>query len=308
MRAPATPYDLTRPFRLSATTPKDRSNERQVTRPGTICRADTLPHRVMSGPLRGMRIVTSWHDYPAAILGYTERKLTDWLLANALPGETWLDVGANCGYTSLALSRAVGPAGRVFAFEPALATAACLERHWSGQRPEPARRPPLRPLRCPRPVVSRFATERGMIDSQLPTDGRIEMTAIIAVGLDAIWDGIADGDPVVHGIKIDVQGMELAALRGMRRLLSRHRPKIVLEIHRDVPRGEVLALLESCGYMLDTEPIDDTVGAFADPQSNASFVFQANPFLSGESTSARYAAAGAFAETDVMAAVYPNAY
>ena len=105
------------------------------------------------------------------------------------------------------------------------------------------------------------------------------MTAIIAVGLDAIWDGIADGDPVVHGIKIDVQGMELDALRGMRRLLARHRPKIVLEIHRDVPRDDVLALLESCGYLLDTEPIDDTLGAFADPQSNASFIFQANPFL-----------------------------
>ena len=84
-----------------------------------------------------------------------------------------------------------------------------------------------------------------MIDSQLPADGRLEMTAIIAVGLDAIWDGIADGDPIVHGIKIDVQGMELDALRGMRRLLSRHRPKIVLEIHRDVPRDDVLALLES---------------------------------------------------------------
>ena len=87
-----------------------------------------VAHRVMGGPLRGMRIVTSWYDYPAAIRGYTERKLTDWLLANARPGETWLDVGANCGYTSLAMSRAVGSAGRVFAFEPALTTAACLER------------------------------------------------------------------------------------------------------------------------------------------------------------------------------------
>ena len=121
-----------------------------------------------------------------------------------------------------------------------------------------------------------------MIDSQLPADGRRAMTAIIAVGLDAIWDGIAGGNPVVHGIKIDVQGMELDALRGMRRLLSQHRPKLVLEIHRDVPRHDVLALLESCGYLLDTEPIDDTLGAFADPQSNASFIFQANPFLGDE--------------------------
>jgi hypothetical protein len=52
----------------------------------------------------------------------------------------------------------------------------------------------------------------------------------------------------------------------------------VLEIHRDVARDQVLSLLESCGYLVDSEPIDDTMGAFADPQSNASFIFQANPF------------------------------
>jgi hypothetical protein len=76
--------------------------------------------------------------------------------------------------------------------------------------------------------------------------------------------------------------MELDALRGMQHLLARHRPKLVLEIHRDVPRDDVLSLLEGCGYLLDPEPIDDTLGAFLDPQSNASFVFQAPPFLSDE--------------------------
>jgi FkbM family methyltransferase len=241
-----------------------------------------VAHRVWSGPLCGMRIVTSWHDYPAAILGYTERKLTDWLLANARPGETWLDVGANCGYTSMAMAQAVGPTGRVFAFEPALATAACLERTARANGLDHLVALPFALCDATRPVISRFATERGMIDAQLPKDGRLEITAVIAVGLDAIWEGIAEGNPVVHGIKIDIQGMELDALRGMRRLLSRHRPRIVLEIHKAVPREEVLALLESCGYLLDTEPIDDTEGAFADPESNASFVFQANPFLRGK--------------------------
>jgi FkbM family methyltransferase len=212
-------------------------------------------------------------------MGYTERRLTDWLLANARPGETWLDVGANCGYTSLALARAVGSEGRVFAFEPALTTAACLEQTARANRLGQLVAVPFALSDAPRPAVSRFATERGMIDSQLPADGRLEMTAILAVGLDAIWNGIADGDTVVHGIKMDVQGMELDALRGMRELLARHRPRIVLEIHRDVSRADVLALLESCGYLLDNEPIDESLGAFADPQSNASFIFQGGPFF-----------------------------
>src|SRR5437870_10702962 len=86
------------------------------------------PHRILSGPLRGLRIVTSWHDYPAAILGRTERALLDWFEHNVGAGETWLDVGAHYGYTALALSRLVGPQGRVFAFEPMIATCGHLAR------------------------------------------------------------------------------------------------------------------------------------------------------------------------------------
>ena len=76
------------------------------------------PHRILAGRLRGYRIVTSWHDYPGAILGRTERPLLDWFDGHVRPGETWLDVGAHYGYTAIALSRLVGPQRRVFAFEP----------------------------------------------------------------------------------------------------------------------------------------------------------------------------------------------
>src|SRR5205814_10611463 len=82
--------------------------------------------RIRRGPLRGSRLGTSWRDYPAALLGYTEGPLLRWLAANAGPGETWLDVGAHYGYTALVLSRLVGPEGRVFAFEPVPETAGCL--------------------------------------------------------------------------------------------------------------------------------------------------------------------------------------
>jgi len=63
------------------------------------------PHRILAGPLRGYRIVTSGHDYPAAILGYTERPLLDWFDKQVGAGETWLDVGAHYGYTAIALAR-----------------------------------------------------------------------------------------------------------------------------------------------------------------------------------------------------------
>jgi FkbM family methyltransferase len=44
------------------------------------------------------------------------------------PGMTAIDIGANLGAYSLALARAVGPQGRVFAYEPASATRALLSQ------------------------------------------------------------------------------------------------------------------------------------------------------------------------------------
>ena len=73
-------------------------------------------HRILGGPLRGSAIVTSWHDYPAAILGKTELALLKWFGKNVGEGETWLDIGAHYGYISIALCKLVGSAGRVYAF------------------------------------------------------------------------------------------------------------------------------------------------------------------------------------------------
>src|SRR5437879_10907621 len=86
------------------------------------------PHRILRGRLRGFKIVTSWHDYPGAILGTTERPLLEWFERNVRSGETWLDVGAHYGYTGIALSRLVGARGRVFAFEPVAMTAGYVTR------------------------------------------------------------------------------------------------------------------------------------------------------------------------------------
>ena len=83
-------------------------------------------HRIKRGYLSGMKIMTSWRNYPGAILGRTEKPLLSWFRKNVKNGETWIDVGAHYGYTSMALSKLVGGEGRVFAFEPTLATAGYL--------------------------------------------------------------------------------------------------------------------------------------------------------------------------------------
>ena len=222
-------------------------------------------HRIWSGPLRGKRIVTSWRDYPAAIAGITEPELLAWFGRNAKNGETWLDVGAHYGYTAISLGNLVGPTGRVFAFEPMAATVGCLARTRYLNGLEQLIVVPMALGVADGIQLQKLATIRGMIDSTIQSGSEASgqtswSEAILVAQMDWLWPRIAGGDPTIHGIKIDVQGMELHVLRGMAGLLKAHQPKLVVELHRGVDRAEVLALLTQLGYSTKAVPIEPMPG------------------------------------------------
>lgn len=213
------------------------------------------PHRILAGRLRGVRIVTSWHDYPAAILGRTERALLEWFEQNVRPGETWLDVGAHYGYTALALARLVGEAGRVFAFEPMVGTAGHLGRTRSLNGLTQITIIPCG-LGTPEGLeLRRLPTVRGMVDTTIDGGG-FGAEAFLVARLDSLWPAIAGGERRIDGVKVDVQGMEVETITGMGTLLREFHPKLVIEVHRGVDRGRLLDLLESCGYSRAGFPIE----------------------------------------------------
>lgn len=206
------------------------------------------PHRIVGGPLRGARIVTSWHDYPAGILGRTERPLVAWFKGHVRSGTTWLDIGAHYGYTAIALSRLVGPVGRVFTFEPLVATAGCVTQTRVLNGLDQLTVIP-QGLGCPQSLeIRRLPTVRGMADSTLMTVGARGWETIQIARFDWLWPLINGGNDRIDGIKIDVQGMELTVLEGMRQALRQHLPKLVLELHRGVSREAILDLLAETGY------------------------------------------------------------
>jgi FkbM family methyltransferase len=226
-------------------------------------------HRILGGPLRGMRLYGSWYNYPRAILGSAEKELLAWFTRNVEAGETWIDVGAHYGYTSLALSRQVGESGRVFACEPALGTAGCLAltREANGLK---------------QMIVAPFAlgdvttlSFQGSLEEYLGM-ARIDPAAAARraaadrghpaymVALDWAWPMLCGGDERISGIKIDVQGDEAAVLRGMKETLRAQRPKLVVEYHGNADLDEVLNALESAGYSRLGLDIDSGASAETD--------------------------------------------
>ena len=230
-------------------------------------------HRILAGPLRGQWIVTSWHDYPAAITGRTERPLLDWFAANVKPGETWLDVGVHYGYTAIALSGLVGRQGRVFAFEPMLSTTGYLaQTRLLNQLPQMIVLP-LALATPPSLELKRLPTVRGMVDSTIQRGEWTE--TILVTRFDWLWPQICGAQERIDGVKIDVQGMEIEVLRGMSDLLKSFKPKLVVEIHHGVDRSELLDLVEALGYLRRGIPIEPVKGEF-EPQylDDKSYAFQ----------------------------------
>lgn len=223
-------------------------------------------HRIVGGPLRGRMIVTSLHDYPGAILGRTEKPLLEWFRLNAKPGQTWLDVGAHYGYTAIALAEIVGASGRVYAFEPSLSTAGCLSQTRALNGLEQIKVVPFALGDSGELRTTAVAMDRGMANH---TFGGSHSEDIYLVGFDELWPNL-DGR-AVHGVKMDVQGMEFQALRGMSDMLTRQRPKLVIEFHAGVGRDPILELLGRVGYRLPGEAIealpDETEATYHDDRS-----------------------------------------
>jgi FkbM family methyltransferase len=215
-------------------------------------------HRILAGPLRGQAIMTSWHDYPAAILGRTERPLLGWFERNVGAGETWLDIGAHYGYTAIALCRLVGVGGRVFAFEPMVATAGCVARTRSLNGFRQLTVVPIALAGCHEMGMGNLREVRGMVDSTLGGGGDGE--PFLVAGLDWLWPRIQGERARIDGVKIDVQGMEIEVLKGMCGVLRQFKPKLAVELHRGVSRQEFLDVLAEVGYSRPGSPIEPVPG------------------------------------------------
>jgi FkbM family methyltransferase len=231
---------------------------RQQFRPliGPVVKAlsSRLLHRarvVGHGQAAGMRI-----DPAGAAAGYalgtSEPLIQDAFAAHVRAGGVVWDVGANVGFYSLIASRLVG-SGEVVAFEPLPDNQEAIRRNLA-----------LNEIDNVRLVAVALSDAEGEAELEIhasPTWAKLDTSGDTTFKRDTAVSGrvpvsVSTLDLQLASfaapdlVKMDIEGAEVAALRGASKLLSEHRPTLICELHGT--NAAVVELLEAHGYDVRT--------------------------------------------------------
>ena len=155
-----------------------------------------------------------------------------------LPGWVCVDVGAHIGYMTLLMAKLVGAKGRIYAFEAAPENALLLEDNvrLNGYQER---------VIVENKAVAGESQEQitlyvgpSSFEATVISRGWQAMDRVPAVALDCYFAP----DARVDLVKMDIEGGEVQAIAGMRRLMTQTRPLVLLEIH-DMGWPAVEALL-----------------------------------------------------------------
>lgn len=156
--------------------------------------------------------------------GRWEAAESDQLRALLGPGMTFVDVGAHVGYMTLLGARSVGPTGRVIAVEASPANVALLRANVAANGVTNVE------------VVAAAASDRtGRIELFLSPWNTGDNRAYPVPEMDRVdvpavrLDDLIAPDVHVHVVKLDTQGTDHRAIRGMEATLARSRPVLVVE-------------------------------------------------------------------------------
>jgi FkbM family methyltransferase len=164
-------------------------------------------------------------------------------------GGVVIDGGANVGGFALTAASIVGPTGVVHAVEAAPATTELLRRNVA-VNPRCTIQVHELALADVEGELEFSALEAGSGISSLASTNDGSVIRVRATTLDALTASL----PRVDLVKLDLEGAELRALLGARRLLAEHRPALIIELEPDHLQrqggsiGEIESLLRDAGY------------------------------------------------------------
>jgi FkbM family methyltransferase len=230
------------------------------------------------GTLGGLIVRSVFH------FGVYEPNLTAWLMDRLRPGDVFADVGANVGYFSLLGAALVGESGGVVALEPAPSTFRALQENIArnGAGNVRAVNAAAYDREGTLPIFTVSSEEHAGGASIVREMGPREAD-VVARPLAAILrhDEIAR----MRLIKIDVEGAEVAAVRGLMPALGRapQSVEVVVELSAATER-DVRVMLEPLGFQ-------------AYVLANPSTPLEANPSASARPVRLAHGAAAAAGES-----------
>ncbi len=184
-----------------------------------------MTRALVSRPVRATTLGRRWYAR-LYLLGKRLAEATELRLfrENVEPGMTIVDMGANVGFYTAAFSRLVGENGRVYAFEPDAFSSTILR--------DRVRRVPLTNVQVECAAVGAtdepvnlYCSKRDRAETRtfpLGPSVPVEVCRVPMLSLDSYCrDSRIDH---IDAIKMDVEGREVDALRGMRHLMETRPP------------------------------------------------------------------------------------
>ncbi|GAB4536734.1 MAG: FkbM family methyltransferase [Pleurocapsa sp.] len=172
----------------------------------------------------------SGQAHPDLALGRYELALQQTFGEYLKPGDIFYDIGANVGFFTIIGAKLVGEAGTVYAFEPLPNNAANIRHNiqLNGFNTVTVIEKAVSEKTAPGKLL---VTENVGGNTLSGADSPPDVTGAIAVELIAIDDLISQGQiKPPNLIKVDVEGAELDALKGMEQTLRQYRPIVIYEI------------------------------------------------------------------------------
>lgn len=189
---------------------------------------------VAGGSLAGMRLSLNLQEEKDYWLGTYEPELQQAIKELVKPGMVAYDVGANIGYITMLLAQAVGESGQVISFEALPDNVNRLRVNLALNQMEPrVQVEAAAVVDLSRQVEFLIGPSGGMGKAQ-GSAGRqgvhySQTLKIPGLALDEFV--YQSGNPAPQVIKIDIEGGEVLALPGMRRLLREAKPLVLMELH-----------------------------------------------------------------------------
>lgn len=220
---------------------------------------DSALVRILVGPLRGAIWIRGAATHKCWLGIYEFRKARAFA-RSVNPGNIVFDIGANVGFYTILAARLVGCDGEVVAFEPLPRNIKFLRQH--------TRLNHLENVTVVGAAVAevagatRFSESTSFLQGYLDSQGELEVEAI------AIDSFVAARGRPPDVMKIDVEGGELAVLRGAERVLKSARPTIFLATHEEKLHAKCCSYLDRLGYEvipLDSKTVNsarEVVGVF----------------------------------------------